>query len=46
MFVKENAKELDLKLEAYTSGFKVIEVNVSDQTESLPALVNPIKINM
>jgi hypothetical protein len=27
-------------------GFKVIEVNVADSTESLPALVNPVKINV
>ncbi|WP_156317544.1 hypothetical protein [Bacillus sp. CHD6a] len=35
----------DYKGETYATDFKVIEVNVSDSTETLPALVNPIKLN-
>ncbi|WP_230501845.1 hypothetical protein [Sutcliffiella rhizosphaerae] len=37
---------LDTNKEGVSNDFKVIEVNVSDETENLPALVNPIKLNL
>ncbi|WP_198530435.1 hypothetical protein [Bacillus sp. LL01] len=43
--LKERIEFAEYKSESLVSDFKVIEVNVSDATESLPALVNPVKLN-
>ncbi len=43
--LKDGNEFAEYKLERFSTDFKVIEVNVSDATESLPALVNPVKQN-
>ncbi|MGD6779323.1 hypothetical protein ACQCT3_06405 [Sutcliffiella horikoshii] len=45
LILKDGNEFAEYKLETYATDFKVVEVNVSDSTESLPALVNPIKLN-
>ncbi|WP_404450187.1 hypothetical protein LG307_10335 [Sutcliffiella horikoshii] len=45
LILRDGKEFAEYKLEAFTTDFKVIEVNVSDATETLPALVNPIKLN-
>ncbi|WP_237662246.1 hypothetical protein [Sutcliffiella horikoshii] len=45
LILKDGNEFAEYKLEAFSSDFKVVEVNVSDATESLPALINPVKLN-
>ncbi|MCM3616132.1 hypothetical protein M3936_00925 [Sutcliffiella horikoshii] len=43
--IKDGNEFVEYKLESYSTDFKVVEVNVTDPTEFLPALVNPVKLN-
>ncbi|WP_339145968.1 MULTISPECIES: hypothetical protein [unclassified Sutcliffiella] len=45
LILKDGNQFAEYKLETFSTDFKVIEVNVSDSTESLPAMVNPVKLN-
>lgn len=47
LILKDGNEFAEYKLEnfSFSNDFKVVEVNVSDATESLPALVNPVKLN-
>ena len=45
LILKDQMVIADYKVETFVTDFKVIEVNVSDSTETLPALVNPVKLN-
>ncbi|WP_404462396.1 hypothetical protein [Sutcliffiella horikoshii] len=45
LILRDGKEFAEFKLETFATDFKVVEVNVSDATETLPALVNPIKLN-